>query len=152
MLTVQNNPAQDDPTYEEELRRRICRATGLRGIEVDHILKALEMQHVDPETIDWETMGEEIKDYANRYEAAWDWLARNYGIAKPPEYALGEKVKKYEIMEEEELYYTEEGVRELLRRVYEEELPEKKRKEILRKLKEIPLVTHLFIGYYIKTT
>lgn len=122
--------------YIEELRARICKLTGLRGIEVDHILRALEMQGVDPETIDWETMGHEIIDYANRYEAAWDWLARNYGIAKPPEIALMERVKRGEIMEEEELYGTEEGVREVLRRIYEYPTPEREKKDYKRKLKE----------------
>ncbi|RLF38189.1 MAG: hypothetical protein DRN03_00305 [Thermoplasmata archaeon] len=116
-------------TYKEELRRRICRLTGLTGIEVDHILRALEMQNVDPETIDWKTLGEDIKDKANPYEAAWDWLFKNYGITKPPEFALERRYEEAFLETAEYLLSQgKEGVRAILRKIYEEDIPEEERR------------------------
>ena len=124
--------------YYEDLRRRISRLTGLTGIEVEHILRGLEKAGVDPEAIDWETLGHEIADKANPYEAAWDWLARNYGISKPVEIGLDRKLKEYREMQEEyereyeemEKYLTEEGIREALRKLYSPETPEEEKEEI----------------------
>jgi len=125
-------------TYYEELRRRIANLTGLTGIEVDHILRALEKAGVDPEAIDWETLGHEIADKSNRYEAAWDWLAAHYGISKPVEIGLERTIEKYREMQEEyereyeemEKYLTEEGIREALRKLYSPETPEEEKEEI----------------------
>jgi len=115
--------------YKEELRRRICRLTGLTGIEVEHILRGLELAHIDPEAIDWKTLGEEIADKANPYEAAWDWLAKNYGISKPPELAIK---REYEEAFHKEAEYLislgTEGVRTILRKIYEEDIPEQEKR------------------------
>lgn len=128
--------------YYEDLRKRISRLTGLTGIEVDHILRGLEKAGVDPEAIDWETLGHEIADKANPYEAAWDWLARNYGISKPVEIGLDRKLKEYREMQEEyereyeemEKYLTEEGIREALRKLYSPETPPEEKEEIKEKI------------------
>lgn len=125
-------------TYYEDLRRRISRLTGLTGIEVEHILRGLEKAGVDPEAIDWETLGHEIADKANPYEAAWDWLARNYGISKPVELGLDRKIEEYRELQKEyereyeemEKYLTEEGIREALRKLYSPETPEEEKEEI----------------------
>ena len=110
---------EEQMSYREELRKRISKWTSLRGIEVDNILNALQEKNVDPYTIDWKTLGEEIKDFGDRYQATWDWLSKMYGIGKPV--YIGLKIdKEEEIYREGEqlLYNGIDGIRELLNRIY----------------------------------
>jgi len=120
--------------YREELRRRISSWTGLTGVEVEHILNGLQEKHVDPMVVDWKTMGEEIRDYGDRYQAAWDWLNRMYGISKPVELGLSINLEEEIHREGEQLLMQgEEGVKEILRRIYSGGLS-KKEEELWRDL------------------
>lgn len=125
--------------YHRELRRKICEWTHLSGIEVDHILRAFEMSNIDPYVVDWETLGAEIADKPNRYQAAWEWLGKHYAIAKPPEIAIDRKIQKYKELEEIEIYGSKQGVIEQLKKLYTQKLSKKEEEEIRRKLMEMSL-------------
>jgi len=70
------------PSYAE-LRSKISRYTGLTGVEVNNILKALIEKNIDPQVVDWEKAIAPAKEYGNRYEAVWNYLRDLYGITPP---------------------------------------------------------------------
>lgn len=121
-------------SYKED----ICRWSGLSGIEVNHILNLLDKKNIDWQVIDWQTLGEEARDFGNRYEVIWSKLADEYGIEKPViESQLGQKIEEYEAGEMEFLHGTKEGVKEILQRIYKDPSISKKQKEDMKQaLKE----------------
>ena len=111
----------------------ICRWAGLSGIEVDHILNLLDKKNIDWQVVDWQTLGEEARDFGNRYEVIWSKLADEYGIEKPViESQLGREIERYETGEEEFLHDTKEGVKEILKRIYKDPSISKKQKERMK--------------------
>lgn len=73
---------------------------GITGVEEGHISDALKKQDIDPSVVDWQTIGGDISDYSNRYEATWDRLESMYGISPPTEWRYSE-VPKYRQQEYE---------------------------------------------------
>ena len=121
-------------------KEEIGKLTGLRGIELNHLIEQLERRGVDwAEVIDWKTLGEEIKDRGNKYEAAWEWLYTHYGFTPPQDVLthIKEKEKRFEEAEEEWLLSSKEGVKEALRRIYEGELSLSEERKLREKLREI---------------
>ena len=121
-------------------KEEIGRLTGLRGVEVNHLLEQLERRGVDwAEVVDWKTLGEEIKDRGNKYEAAWEWLYTHYGFTPPHDVLtrIREKEERFKEAEEEWLLSSKEGVKEALRRIYEGKLSPPEERELREKLREI---------------
>lgn len=131
----------------------ISRWTGLSGIQVDHIIKALEKKDIDwAQVIDWETLGGDVRDFAERYDMVWKKLGSMYGISKPViETGIRREITKAEEKELEYLTTFKEGVKTLLRRIYEEvDLSEQEREKLKDKLlemaPELPTIIALFDG------
>jgi len=61
----------------------ISTMTGLTGVEVGHIMDAIHQHGIDPSVVDWEQVIGQIRDYGDRYQAAWDYLRDHYGIIPP---------------------------------------------------------------------
>lgn len=121
--------------FSKEYRMQVCKWTGLSGIEVDHILHALEKQDIDPYSVDWETCGGDIADFSNKYQAAWDWMGRQYGYAKPvPETQIRQEEKKAKEKELDYLLSSKEGVKILLKRMYTDPTLSEKQKANLKEL------------------
>ncbi len=60
----------------------ISKFTGITGIAAKHIAKDLDKHNIDWMSIDWKTIGEDVKDFGDRYNAIWDKLRNMYGISK----------------------------------------------------------------------
>lgn len=114
-------------------RADICRWVGLSGVELEHIIDALEKQDVDWEqVIDWEQEIAEARDFGKRTETVWKKLQR-YGISKPMLVSeVGREIKKAEMEEVESLIGSKEGVKTLLRRIYKDPSLSRKQREYLK--------------------
>ena len=111
--------------------------TGLSGAEVDHILNAFKKENLDIEVVDWKTVGEEIRDYADKYGRLWEKLGAEYGISKPILITKIPREKKIaEEAEIESLLHSKEGIKTLLRRIYDTEMSGTERERLKTKLLE----------------
>jgi len=92
-------------------RSEISSVLGISGIERDHLIDALKRQGVDWQAIDWRTVGEDIKDYSNKYEAIWDKLQNEYGVSYPAEW----RYKDYPKYKQQEYEFNAETLKEYLK-------------------------------------
>jgi len=92
-------------------RSEISSVLGVSGIERDHLIDALKRQGVDWQAIDWRTVGEDIKDYSNKYEAIWDKLQNECGMSYPAEW----RYKNYPKYKQQEYEFNAEMLKEYLK-------------------------------------
>ena len=75
----------------------ISKFMGLTGIQAGHIEDALRDAGIDTSAVDWRTIGGDIKDSSDRYQAAWERLEKMYGITPNPEWRSYGEYKGQEI-------------------------------------------------------
>jgi len=133
--------------YDYE-RSVISKATGLRGVEADHIAKGLVSMGIDPQVIDWEGAISDARDYGNRYDAVKKYLSMYYGVDID-----AHNVSHFNMDQAEESIYadlvgTKKGVKEALKLYYSTNDPNEKEaiKELL--LTETPLYNVLMTAMY----
>lgn len=128
----------------------ISRLTGLTGVEVDHIVRFLEKKGVDwQQEPDWETIGQDVADFADKYDAVWDKLIE-HGVVTGRPLPISEIGRQEEIWKEEEeewLLGTKEGVKELLSRIYKNGLTKKEEERLKEKVLNRPEFATLIALY-----
>lgn len=60
--------------------RIVARHTGLTGVQAKQIVMQLRKRNIAFDIIDWETIGQEARDYGDRYNAVWNKIREMYGI------------------------------------------------------------------------
>lgn len=58
----------------------IAKKTGLTGVEAKNILKYMNSKNIDPYAVDWETIGQDLYGYGDRFKGVKDLLKRYYGL------------------------------------------------------------------------
>jgi len=74
----------------------ISKFTGMTGVQAGHIEDALRDAGIDTTAIDWRTIGGDVKDYSNRYDAVWERLQSMYGVSPPSEWRSYPEYKQAE--------------------------------------------------------
>ncbi len=89
--------------------------TGLRGVEMENILDALRAKEIDPQIVDWYTIGQSVKDVSPtiRYDITWDYLREMYGVYPPMTPWRAEQLRKR--YEEQEITSNARAMREWAR-------------------------------------
>lgn len=127
----------------------ISNKTGLTGIEAGHVYDYLVKKDVDLAIVDFKTIGEDVADFADKYDAVWDKLVE-HGIVVERPLPVSEIRRKEELWKEEEeewLLGTKGGVKELLRRVYKNGLTKKEERRLKEKLLARPEFATLIALY-----
>jgi len=127
---------------KEEIRRW----TGLHHKTIDKMVSLLEKKDIDWEqVIDWYTLGQEAREFGDIEKEVWRKLAAEYGISKPIE--LGREFKEMEEKEIEYLLSSQEGVKQLLTRIYKNGLKPKEREILKEKILGRPDLATLIALY-----
>lgn len=128
----------------------VSRWTGLTGVEVDSVVRFLEKKDVDwQESVDWRTIGQDVADFADKYDAVWDKLIEHGVVVERP-LPVSEIRRKEELWKEEEeewLLGTKEGVKDLLRRIYKNGLTKKEEERLKEKMLNRPELATLIALY-----
>jgi hypothetical protein len=68
-------------SYESETLRYISKHTGLTGIESKNLYHKMEKKNIDFQTIDWETVGQDMYGHGHRTKGAKNVIRGMYGIS-----------------------------------------------------------------------
>jgi len=80
-------------------RKHISKYTGLTGVQSGHLLKALDKQNIDVQSIDWKTLGGDASDFGDRYKAVTKKLGTMHGISLKPRVSnVRHNISMYESM------------------------------------------------------
>jgi len=84
-------------------KQSLAKRLGISGVKGQHIEKAFHDMNLDPEVVDWKTLGEEAADYGDNYGAIWDKLENEYGISKPQTWGqMNMDIDRYEEQDSDE--------------------------------------------------
>ena len=84
-------------------RKKISKHTGLTGVEAGHIAQAFKIKGLDIETVDWETIGQDLYGHGKRVGGVKHHLREMYGIdLGTPESEIPHEIHKYGAIEKHE--------------------------------------------------
>lgn len=115
--------------YDYE-RSMICKATGLTGVQAEHICKKLREKNIDPQAIDWMGAISDSRDWGDRYQAVQRYLANYYSISFAAESAEASNFNMYNEQDLEFQASTKKGVKKLLNDYYNSKRSRRQREQI----------------------
>ncbi len=66
--------------YIDQVKKEISKRTGLTGVESGHIARDLERGGIDPQAIDWETIGQDLYGHGKGVGSVRRQVKSMYGV------------------------------------------------------------------------